>query len=70
MNRLQPTSESFAIDKQIRNYESGTERFFYSADIRSKDGSFRKMETTNYFIKEEGSEDLLVVTLCSEEKND
>ena len=62
--------ERFAIDKQIRNYESGTERFFYSADIRSKDGSFRRMETTNYFIKEEGSEDLLVVTLCSEEKND
>ena len=62
--------ERFDIEKQIRNYENGTERFFYSADIRSTDGSFRKMETTNYFIKEEGSEDLLVVTLCSEEKND
>ena len=60
----------FDINRQIQNYENGTERFFYSADIRGKDGKFRRMETTNYFIKEEGSDDLLVVTLCSGLKAD
>ena len=60
----------FDIKKQIQNHENGMERFFYSADIRSKDGKVRRMETTNYFIKEKDSEDLLVVTLCSEEKDD
>ena len=60
----------FDIKRQIQNYENGTERFFYSADIRGKDGKYRRMETTNYFIKEEGSDDLLVVTLCSELKED
>ena len=60
--------ERFDIRKQIENHENGMERFFYSADIRTNDGEIRKMETTSYFIKETNSDDLLVVTLCSEKK--
>lgn len=60
--------ERFDINKQIKNHENGTDRFFYSADIRTKDGRTRRMETTSYFIKETNSEDLFVITLCTEKK--
>ena len=60
--------ERFALEKQIENHKNGMERFHYTGVIASKDGNKHTMETTSYFIKETDSEDLLVITLCSEKK--
>lgn len=61
--------KTFDVEKQIENHKKGIERFRYTVNIRNKKGEPKTFFTTSYFIKETGSDDLLVVTLCAEKKS-
>lgn len=60
--------ETFNFKHQIACFENGEEKTFFNARIHGDDDpeKFRSIETTSYYIKENGSDDLLVVTFCSE----
>lgn len=55
---------TFSIEHQMKAYALG--RKFVQAVTRQKgdDGIYRKVETSNYFVKNPSSTDVLVITLC------
>ena len=59
--------DTFDIENQIERFERGDEKILFKGRIHGTDSKeYRKIETTTYFIKEKGNEDLLAVTLCTD----
>ncbi len=58
-------SDVFRREKQIKAYESGEKRLRLVTRQLGDDGVYRRVETTNFFVKNPASDDLLIITLCS-----
>ena len=58
----------FDLNRQVQAYKDGVAKFSFTARIHGdKDSSdVKTLETTSYYVKEKGSADLLVITLCNE----
>ncbi len=57
---------TFDLANQFKCYERGDEKISFTCRIHGKDDTnYKKIDTTSYFIKEKGNDDLLVITLCS-----
>lgn len=56
---------TFNRENQIRAYEAGEKRIRLVTRQLGDDKVYRHVETTNYFVKNPASEDLLVITLCT-----
>ncbi len=67
---LEAFRETFRIENQIAAYNRGEEKIVFSGRVHGDEESdinkYKKVETTTYFIKEEGNDDIQVITLCSE----
>lgn len=57
--------EIFCRENQIRVYEKGEKGIRLVTRQLGDDKVYRRVETTNYFVKNPASEDLLVITLCA-----
>lgn len=57
--------ETFRRENQIQAYEEGQKRISLVTRQLGDDGVYRRVETTNYFVKNPASEDLLIITLCA-----
>lgn len=57
--------ETFDRQAQIEAYENGEKRIRLITRQLGDDNVYRKVETTNYFVKNPSSDDLLVITMCS-----
>ncbi len=61
---------TFDIRNQIKAFNSGQDKIVFDGRIHGDDpwdkDRYKKIETTTYFIKETGNEDVQVITLCSE----
>jgi EAL domain-containing protein (putative c-di-GMP-specific phosphodiesterase class I) len=56
---------TFSIPNQMEAHQAGKKFVRLVTKQRGDDGIYRKVETTNYFVKSPSSEDVLVITLCS-----
>lgn len=57
--------ETFRRENQIRAYEEGKKGIRLVTRQLGDDKVYRRVETTNYFVKNPASDDLLVITLCT-----
>ena len=57
--------KTFRRQNQIQAYEEGQKRISLVTRQLGDDGVYRHVETTNYFVKNPASEDLLIITLCA-----
>ena len=63
---IQSFRATFDLANQFRLYERGDEKIIFECRIHGKDNTdYKTINTTSYFIKEKGNDDLLVITLCS-----
>ena len=56
-------SDTFDVEDQIRSYENGQRERAVVTRQLGDDGVYRKVETTNYYMKNPASEDILAITL-------
>lgn len=49
----------------MKLYNEGKEEFHLITRQIGDDGIYRKVETSNYFVKAPASEDVLVISLCN-----
>lgn len=57
-------AETFDRQNLIRCYRNGQQEVHLVTRQIGNDGIYRKVETTDYFVKSSYSEDILVITLC------
>ncbi len=57
--------QTFCRDNQLRLYYEGVGSFHLITRQIGDDGVYRKVETSNYFVKSPASEDILVISLCN-----
>jgi hypothetical protein len=55
---------TFSIENQLKAYNSGEKCVRLVTKQIGNDGIYRKVETTNYFVKNPSSSDVLVISLC------
>lgn len=55
---------TFSIDNQMAAYERGEKSVSLITRQLGDDGVYRRVETTNYFVKNPSVDDVLVITLC------
>ena len=55
----------FCRENQLRLYQEGKKEFHLVTRQIGDDGIYRKVETSNYFVKSSASEDVLVISLCN-----
>ena len=55
----------FCRENQLRLYREGKKEFHMITRQIGDDGVYRKVETSNYFVKSPASEDVLVISLCN-----
>lgn len=55
---------TFSIANQLEQYRNGKKTIRLVTRQLGDDGVYRKVETTNFFVKNPASEDVLVITLC------
>ena len=56
-------SDTFDINDQIKAYERGERTRRVVTRQLGDDGIYRKVETTNYYMKNPNSDDILAITL-------
>lgn len=56
---------TFARVAQIRAYNEGEKRIRLITRQLGDDGIYRRVETSNFFVKNPASDDLLIITLCN-----
>ena len=56
-------SDTFDVDDQIKAYENGQRERSVVTRQLGDDGIYRRVETTNYYMKNPASEDILAITL-------
>lgn len=56
-------SDTFDVDDQIKAYENGQRERSVVTRQLGDDGVYRRVETTNYYMKNPASEDILAITL-------
>lgn len=56
--------KTFSIDNQLAAYNRGEKFVSVVTRQRGDDGIYRRVETTNYFVKNPSVEDVLVISLC------
>ena len=57
-------SQTFAREKLIQDYKDGKSEVRLITRQLGDDGQYRRVETTDYFVKSPSVDDLLVITLC------
>ena len=62
-------SRTFERKKLIADYESGKQEIVLITRQLGDDGIYRRVETTDYFLKSPSSNDLLTITLCENLKD-
>ncbi len=55
----------FCRENQLRLYKEGKKEFHMITRQLGDDGIYRKVETSNYFVKSPASEDVLIISLCN-----
>lgn len=55
----------FCRENQLRLFHEGKKEFHMITRQIGDDGVYRKVETSNYFVKSPASEDVLVISLCN-----
>ena len=55
----------FCRENQLRLYRDGKKEFHMVTKQIGDDGIYRRVETSNYFVKSPASEDVLVISLCN-----
>ena len=55
----------FCRENQLRLHREGKKEFHMVTRQIGDDGIYRKVETSNYFVKSPASEDVLVISLCN-----
>ena len=55
----------FCRENQLKLYQEGKKEFHLVTRQIGDDGIYRKVETSNYFVKSSASEDVLVISLCN-----
>lgn len=69
-NDIEEFRNTFKIENQIAAYERGDDKISFTGRVHGDDESdinkYKEILTSTYFIKEEGNDDIQVITLCSE----
>lgn len=60
----QSFAETFNRQKLIADYKAGKQEIRLVTKQLGDDGIYRKVETTDYFVKSNYSEDIIAITLC------
>ncbi len=55
---------TFCIENQMKEYQSGKKYIRLLTRQLGDDGVYREVETSNYFVKNPSSKDVLVISLC------
>ena len=55
----------FCRENQLRLYRDGKKEFHMVTRQIGDDGIYRRVETSNYFVRSPASEDVLVISLCN-----
>lgn len=55
----------FCRENQLRLYQEGTKEFHMITRQIGDDGVYRKVETSNYFVDNPATDDVLVISLCN-----
>ena len=55
----------FCRENQLKLHQEGVNDFHLVTRQIGDDGVYRKVETSNYFVKSPASEDVLVISLCN-----
>ena len=55
----------FCRENQLKLYQEGKKEFHLVTRQIGDDGIYRRVETSNYFVKSSASEDVLVISLCN-----
>ena len=55
----------FCRDNQLRLYREGKQEFHMISRQLGDDGVYRKVETSNYFVKSPATDDVLIISLCN-----
>lgn len=58
-------SETFCMENQLKLYQEGQKEIHLVTRQIGDDGVYRKVETSNYFVKNPASDDILVISLCN-----
>ncbi len=58
-------NSTFRRDNQLKLYQEGAREIHLITRQIGDDGVYRKVETSNYFVKSPASEDVLVISLCN-----
>ncbi len=56
---------TFRRENQLKVYQEGKKEMHLITRQIGDDGIYRKVETSNYFVKNPASEDILVISLCN-----
>ena len=54
---------TFSRENLLKEYEKGTDKVEIRVIQEGDDGQLRRVEITDYFVKEDNSDDVLVVSL-------
>lgn len=57
-------AKTFAREKLLQDYKNGISEVRLTTRQIGDDGIYRSVETVDYFVKSESSNDVLVITLC------
>ena len=57
--------QTFCRENQLKLYGEGKKQFHLITRQIGDDGVYRKVKTSNYFVKSPASEDVLVISLCN-----
>ena len=55
----------FSLENQLKLYKEGEKEFHMITRQMGDDGVYRKVETSNYFVKCQTTDDILVISLCN-----
>ena len=58
-------NRTFRRENQMKQYREGAREIHLITRQIGDDGVYRKVETSNYFVKSPASEDVLVISLCN-----
>lgn len=57
-------AQTFAREKLLQDYKDGKKEVRLLTRQLGDDGVYRKVETVDYFVKSESSNDVITITLC------
>lgn len=62
--------QTFCRENQLKLHQEGVKDFHLVTRQIGDDGIYRRVETSNYFVKSPASEDILVISLCNNLEQD